>query len=189
MTMKKILFVFIIMAVSISTYSQDFDCGNTTATISNLTCNDNGTPDPSDDFFTLTFDVTATSGTSHSARIFQLPAGSTAVGPQGNQGPNTDFIASVYNDPCCTPSINTPLDITIPSAACADINYLIDIYGYDSGTMTSNDCAENMGNGFSGTLMGPPPIPTMGQWGLIILGILLASIGIIWIRNRSIAAA
>lgn len=165
--MKTILFLLPILVISniITLHAQVINCSDGSVEIFEITCVGEG-----DDAY-LSFLVSTTN--LQSLKVETLPLNSTTQVLEGKldwKSDNNMTIIQYY-------LTNTPniIQINAPSPGCAPINlsglYLLPI--------NSPGCVIP-------TLIepqNPAPIPTLGQWGIMFLGLSIAIYGIAFIRN------
>jgi hypothetical protein len=142
--------------LSLSLVGQSVECGGAgTATIENIEC--------TDDY--ITFMVTGTGTESNSAQFHGIPSNSSI---------NYGFGFNSYNDGE-TFAIGTDfpnLAFNMPSGNCAPLVLNLTI-------LSNAPCSELL-------TINPnmAPIPTLGQWALIILAFLFTIFGVVQIRRR-----
>lgn len=177
--MKKFLTVIIVVPfLSFVATGQSFECGesNERITISNVVCNDNGTPDdPSDDY--LSFTVTGENVSSNSV-ISNLPLG--VHDDELNPEYFSDFDCFAATCDINVNSLTLPATINVPSPGCAPLDIEIHWARIDGFPLPDEGCT------FPTTLMAQPPanIPALQTWGILILGLLFAILGFLVLKGR-----
>ena len=168
--MKNFFFTLsVIFTFSFGLSSQSFDCGGFSVDFGPVSCVDNGNVDPNDDYLSFTVTATVTDGNTGSGSI-QFP---TSVTVTDNMN-NTDVTSNMSYEPD-----ESPYSVQVPSDGCADVAFTIDLFG-------SNSSCQDL----PGLLqVAPAAIPTLGQWGLIVLSLLITVIGLVFIRKRAFREA
>lgn len=150
-------------------YSQPITCPGqingtpTTLDFGPVTCGNNGNID----FLSVTLNVVAANDCSIDIEIYGLPDDVSVDG--------TDIMANeiaVYS--------GFSYNLSIPSDNCAPVNYSVSIESVSG----CGECEfENL------TLQLTPTIPTLSQWGLILLSLICLVFGVIYIRRINVKEA
>ena len=111
----------------------------------------------------MTLQVTDVNNCSSSVTLSELPADVSVEGVSISPATSYAFTDGSYN-------------LAIPSENCENVNYTL---VFDSLT----DCGDCT---FANQTLSLLAIPTLGQWGLIVLSLLCIILGAIFIRKRTI---
>ena len=167
--MKKLTTLLLLSFLSFSLQAQTLECENASATFTNINC--------TDDY--LSFMVTSTN--SGSLEFQNLPLGynwELTSGALNGNNP-TPTILYLYADPG-TYSVMLS-NISNPGCGIFNLSDIL-IYPAEGSRQTCSDL---------NVLLNPAgqrPIPTLGQWGLIVLALILSISGITLIRRLNFAA-
>jgi hypothetical protein len=155
--MKNLLTILFFLFAFGTLQAQTVECNSTSLVFQDVVCEDGGTPSPADDY--LSFTVT---GSNINSDQIVFPMGVNVTVTPGS------FSSGILT----LSSGSTTYDVDATSPGCAQLDLTVDF------TDTSCDSVPvTVG-------LGAEAIPTMGQWGLMILCLLLTVIGIIKIRSK-----
>jgi len=179
MIFTRILSISLFSLFSISVYGQTFNCpdiiNNQTMeeafiTFSGVVCDDMNNMDPNDDV--ITFTVSGENGNS-SQSITGFPVWPPTI--QMNSNLNLDNMSQELN----IWAGNNPFNeqVMAVSPGCAPLNLTL-TWG-----LSATNCNPEM------VILDPAgaAIPTMSQWGIIILGFIVLIVGIVFIRQERLS--